>query len=335
MKNIDVNMGSVDFPIDLVYMWVDDGDEEWRSKRDLYRPTEQRSTTADATSAARWRNNDELRYSLRSVEMFAPWVNHIYIVTDNQRPAWLVADHPKVTIVDHRDIIPAEALPTFNSTAIEACLHRIEGLSEHFIFGNDDMLLSAPVSPGDFFHADGRPIVRLMHFSRRKAHRKGNYHRMLYHMQNVVRDHCGRLIPLAPHHNLDGYLRSAYEECVTTLCPEEWRRTTGHRFRDDADMQRSAVSYYMIAKCGAEARRVGRFNRIEGVWNRLRAVFTNRYASDSRVVSLNLPDYEAVMRKYNPLMICVNDNQNATEADCLRMKEFLAARYPHKSSFEK
>ena len=165
MKNIDVNMGGVDFPIDLVYMWVDDGDEEWRSKRDLYRPTEQRSTTADATSAARWRNNDELRYSLRSVEMFAPWVNHIYIVTDNQRPAWLVADHPKVTIVDHRDIIPAEALPTFNSTAIEACLHRIEGLSEHFIFGNDDMLLSAPVSPGDFFHADGRPIVRLMHFS--------------------------------------------------------------------------------------------------------------------------------------------------------------------------
>ena len=82
---------NITFPIDLVYLWVDDTDEVWRAKRQLYRP-EQRTNSADATSEARWRNNDELRYSLRSVEKYAPWVNHIYIITDNQRPSWLVAE---------------------------------------------------------------------------------------------------------------------------------------------------------------------------------------------------------------------------------------------------
>ena len=71
-------------------MWVDGSDAEWQAKRALYSGEGQRaSRSADATSAARWRNNDELRYSLRSVEMYAPWINHIYIITDNQRPSWL------------------------------------------------------------------------------------------------------------------------------------------------------------------------------------------------------------------------------------------------------
>ena len=84
---MNTNASTIAFPIDLVYLWVDGNDAAWQAKRQTYMTGAQtKSTSADATSEARWRNNDELLFSLRSVEMYAPWVNHIYIITDNQRP---------------------------------------------------------------------------------------------------------------------------------------------------------------------------------------------------------------------------------------------------------
>ena len=111
---------------------------------------------------------------MRSVEKYASWINHIYIITDGQCPEWLDTSHPKITIVDHKDILPAEALPTFNSQAIESCIYKIEGLSEHFIVGNDDTMFVKETSPATFFNADGSPIVRLMRFNRKKALLRGN-----------------------------------------------------------------------------------------------------------------------------------------------------------------
>ena len=79
---------SVTFPIDIVYTWVDGNDEAWREKRNRYMPNTQNTAKApNHMCEARWRENNELMYSLRSVESFAPWVNKIYIVTDGQRPA--------------------------------------------------------------------------------------------------------------------------------------------------------------------------------------------------------------------------------------------------------
>lgn len=334
---MNTNASTIAFPIDLVYLWVDGNDAAWQAKRQTYMTGAQtKSTSADATSEARWRNNDELLFSLRSVEMYAPWVNHIYIITDNQRPEWLVPNHPKVTIVDHVEIFPPEAIPIFNSGALEACIHKIKGLSEHFLFANDDTLFAQRVEPTDFFLPDGRPIVRFMHFSRRKAHRKGHYHRMLYRMQNLAKEQTGRLIALAPHHNIDAYCKSAYAHCVEQLYPEEWHQTIFHRFREEGDMHRSFVAYWMVATGNAVMRRVGRYNRVTGgLVGHLRAFLSGRYATDSRVVSANLPDYEKVMRKYNPLMICANDNEHTTPEDCKRMHAFLQARYPVQSSFEK
>lgn len=327
-------MSRVDFPIDLVYMWVDGNDAEWQAKRAHYSgECLDRSRGADAISVARWRNNDELRYSLRSVEMYAPWVNHIYIITDNQRPEWL-ANHPKVSVVDHREILPPEALPTFNSEAIESCLYKIKGLCEHFIVANDDTLFAQKVEPTDFFLSDGRPIVRLSRFNRKKALRRGLYHRTVRRMQDLVQEHMGVLVPLAPHHNFDALRKSDYAHCVENICAEQWRYTTLQRFRDDKDMQRCFVSYYMVVSCGAEMRKVGRYNRIRGIVGRIRAFITNSFACDSRVISANLPDYEKVMRKYNPLMICANDNELSTDADCARLRAFLQHRYPRKSKFE-
>jgi hypothetical protein len=145
---------TVTFPIDMVYLWVDGGDPAWRARRLARLGRLDAAPSTASTSAERFREQDELRYSLRSVERFVPWVRHIYLVTDQQRPTWLV-DHPKLTVVDHRDIFPAEALPTFNSHAISSRVHHIDGLSEHFLLMNDDVLFGAPVEPERFFHANG------------------------------------------------------------------------------------------------------------------------------------------------------------------------------------
>jgi hypothetical protein len=146
------------FPIDLVYTWVDGDDPEWAARR-LSRLAASRALaqTRESSGRARFVSRDELRYSLRSVHLFAPWVRRIHLVTDAQRPAWL-ADHPKINLVDHRDILPAEALPTFNSHAIEAALHRIPGLAPHWVYLNDDVFLGRPVAPETLFTAAGQPF---------------------------------------------------------------------------------------------------------------------------------------------------------------------------------
>lgn len=141
----------VAFPIDVVYTWVDGDDPSWNAARQEREGADARK---EAAGQARFRSRDELRYSLRSLHLFAPWVRQIFIVTAGQRPTWL-GDDPRITLVDHRDILPADALPTFNSQAIETSLHRIPGLAEHFIYVNDDVFLGRPTRPELFFSPGG------------------------------------------------------------------------------------------------------------------------------------------------------------------------------------
>ncbi|MDX3232830.1 stealth family protein [Streptomyces sp. ME19-01-6] len=149
----------VRFPIDVVYTWVDGADPAWRRRRAEWTPDADDAAGPyheQAANEARYANRDELRYSLRSLHMYAPWVRHIYLVTDDQVPPWLVSSHPGITVVDHRDIFDdPRVLPTFNSQAIETRLHHIDGLAEHFLYFNDDVFLGSPVTPQDFFLASG------------------------------------------------------------------------------------------------------------------------------------------------------------------------------------
>lgn len=104
-------------------------------------------------------DNEELRYSLRSLWKFAPWVHHVYLVTNGQVPNWLNLDHPRLTVVPHSAILPAEHLPTFSSPAIETGLHKIPGLANQFIYFNDDVLLGNQIWPDDFYtHSQGQKV---------------------------------------------------------------------------------------------------------------------------------------------------------------------------------
>lgn len=115
-----------------------------------------------ATSGNRYRDNEELRFSLRSLEKHAPWVRRIFIVTDDQIPYWLELEHPRVQLVPHHLIFPnASHLPTFSSPAIETHLHRIPGLSRYYVYFNDDVFLGADVWPDDFMLPSGAQKVYL------------------------------------------------------------------------------------------------------------------------------------------------------------------------------
>ncbi len=137
--------------IDFVITWVDGDDPAWQREKARYSPAKD----ADARPE-RYRDWGLLPYWFRGVEKFAPWAGKIYFVTWGHLPGWLNTEHPKLRVVNHRDYIPEEYLPTFNSRVIEMHLHRIETLSENFVYFNDDMLLTAPTAPEDYF-IDGKP----------------------------------------------------------------------------------------------------------------------------------------------------------------------------------
>ena len=324
---------SINFPIDLVYLWVDGNDPAWRAKKREYSGE---VVDAAVVNEARFRDNDELKYSLRSVEKFAPWVNRVFIVTDNQCPSWLDTSNPKVQIIDHSQIFPADALPIFNSQAIESVMYKIPGLSEHFIYGNDDMLLGAPVSPLDFYNEDGRPIVRLSGSRMRDKKRLTGslYLRMVHKMRDFILERFGVKIYYKPHHNLDSYRISDFKKCVE-LCPEVWSATAYSRYRSEEDVQRCVVGYYVIATGRGTMRKVGRYNRIKGLWAVIKAFVSGKFANDSRTLPVSTKDYDAVMKRYNPLMFCVNDDERCTDDDCRRMTAFLDGLFPAKSAFEK
>ena len=140
--------------VDLVFSWVDGSSSDFQRQRAAQMAEYVVGEGDDGP--ARYRHVDELRYALRSVHMYAPWVRRIFIATDSPAPSWLL-EHPKVTIVRSEEFFAdPSVLPTHNSHAVEAQLHRIPGLAEHFLYSNDDMFFGRLVEPELFFTAGRR-----------------------------------------------------------------------------------------------------------------------------------------------------------------------------------
>ena len=132
--------------IDFVVTWLDSNDPEWQKQYEYYK----HSSKGD-NSKARFRSMSIFKYWFRAVEENAPWVNKVYLVTNGTFPGWINPNNPKLVLVKHEDYMPKELLPTFSSCAIELNLHKIKGLSEHFVYFNDDVFINSPISPSYYF----------------------------------------------------------------------------------------------------------------------------------------------------------------------------------------
>lgn len=142
--------------IDIVYLWVDGADPAWRAKRRAARAAQHGPgrLARHGDVEGRYRDNGELRFNLRALARFYPGHGHIYLVTDDQVPPWL-AHSEGLTVVSHRALMPADALPVFDSAHIESYLHHIPGLGERFIYLNDDVFFGCEVDPQAWFGGDG------------------------------------------------------------------------------------------------------------------------------------------------------------------------------------
>jgi hypothetical protein len=162
--------------IDAVITWVDGSDPVWREKFDFFQRDARTQTTpgdshdadsgeppllaSDALHFGRFTNSGELRYQLRALHTFLPWLRKIFVVTDGQIPDWYrPTAGSNVYFVSHSEIMEKEYLPTFNSHAIEASLRNLDDLSSKFIYFNDDMIPLRPIPRTNFFSPDGLPMV--------------------------------------------------------------------------------------------------------------------------------------------------------------------------------
>ena len=202
-----------DYSVDIVYLWCDSSDKIWQEKKNSELKKYGKALDSDSTSECRFVENDELKYSLRSLEKYAPWINNIFIVTDNQIPKWLDISNSKIHIINHSEILSDDCLPSFNSVALETALQKIPGLSEYFLFANDDMFFGNYVDKSFFFNESGQPVFR---FSKRRIINKKYKHLYGYSISqayNMVKDKFGKSFPYFPHHNIDAYKKSDIEKC--------------------------------------------------------------------------------------------------------------------------
>lgn len=308
--------------IDLVYLWVNGNDPQWLAKRNAcIGKTEEKSAV---NCDGRYADNDELKYSLRSIDKYAPWLRRIFIVTDNQVPVWLDTSNAKVRTVDHKEIMPDVCLPCFNSAVIEHFLYKIPGLAEHFIYANDDMFINKPVTPETFFGKDGLPIVR---FNRRpfrkwtllfkekvQGKRLSNYVQTIRNSAELVEKKYGKYYGGKTHHNIDAYLRSDYEHAAKVF-EDEIRTTLPNHVRSENDIQRNIYSYVALAEKRAHLHYVTQ-----------RTSFRLHIQNESHYGKLE---------RYNPILFCMNDSQYAKDCDRKRAAAFLDKRFPEKSQYEK
>ncbi|WP_159449376.1 stealth conserved region 3 domain-containing protein [Demequina sp. NBRC 110051] len=237
----------ITFPIDAVYTWVDGSDEAWLKRKNAF----DSSTAQDAAEGAepgRYLSRDELYYSIATVRRAMPWVRQIFVVTDGQIHPRVRDEFPEVRWVDHQEIFPdPSVLPVFNSHAIEACLHRIADLSEHFIMFNDDVFVMKPLGPERFFEPNGqaRFFPSKFQLGFHDSH-TGEAHLLAgAHNRRLLAERFGVEITNTMLHTPHPHLRSVLGQLEDAYA-EEFERTRSSRFRSGGDLSvlSSLAQYY-------------------------------------------------------------------------------------------
>lgn len=336
--------------IDIVFLWCDGDDPQIREKREFYLNNSQKEISLEAKAKGRFKNNDELKYALRSVEKFAPFFRKIFIVTDNQIPTWLNTNHPKITIIDHKDIIPQEYLPTFNAYVIESFIHKIPNLSEHFVFANDDMFFTAPCTESFFFDKHGNTIVYGKKTPKLKTIEIEKFLNKIKHLNYIYNCYATLLLikkklsnckPFLPHHNIDAYNKNAFIE-VSKLLEKEYKTTYSHKFRELHDVSRLAAHEYEIIKGNAIFHYVDRMSKKRLL---LTPMFLIKYGKQFVSIDMSLtslyekgPSFRKKLLKKFSLgqikLACFNDTQDVTDTHRACFQEFAKELFPEKSPFE-
>ncbi|MFN8125646.1 MAG: stealth family protein [Candidatus Nanopelagicales bacterium] len=238
----DRHVNDVVDPIDAVVTWVDGDDPAWRARR--------RQRVGDVADETRHRSIDELRYCLRSLRTYAPWIRTIHLITDDQRPRWL-RDAPGLRLVDHRALWEdPSALPVFNSHAIETQLHRVPDLAEQYLYVNDDVFLARDHEPEDFFTGAGQarffpsPTLRVGF-----GGEAGLPSAAARNDRRLLRELTGRVQTAKLEHTPHPQLRSVCLDLESRF-PEAYATTSRSPLRDPADISPVTLAAWYGAATG-------------------------------------------------------------------------------------
>ena len=328
--------------IDMVYLWCDGNDPAFKARKDECMGITHASSAENVSGTVRFFDNDELKYALRSLEKFAPWINHVYIVTDRQVPKWLNIKYDKVTIVDHSEIMPTECIPCFNSATIEQFLPFIPNLNEKFLYSNDDMFFGARVEPEDFYVGE-RPIVRLekrscaMKLKRAIARMLGTYDKKGYSYNGTIlnsvdlleRDY-GKGEVYSAHHNIDSYTKSTFKATLKRF-EKEFKECEAFRFRSPRTLQR--VIFGLDAVYSGQG--VMEIINPNNIVNKLIGVKSKAELFGYYGKEANLSQVIEHMRKYTPKVFCLQAADGLDFDVKRKSKQFLENMFPDKSMFEK
>ncbi len=319
--------------IDIVYLWVDGSDAVWQLKKRRYM-ADKADISIDCEG--RYIDNEELKYSLRSVEKYAPWINNIFIVTDGHTPEWLDVSNSRVKIVNHKDILPDSCLPVFNSNAIEMGIVNIKGLSDYYLCANDDTLFARDTDKSFFVDEVGRPKCRFTLLSK-KQYRNGLEHLTSYFStivsvnSKIKEDYKHNFCRLFPYHQIDIYSKASVLKCREIY--SEWVNSTIHnRFRSSDDIQRHIFSLFSIVDGGGVAVVKSLFARR---LDKIMVLLKFKKGVDSLFLSIASDGIGSKIAKYRPQLLCLNDGEDSTNRDRERVKSLLESMYPNKSKFEK
>lgn len=316
-----VDAQDFDGPVDAVYTWVDADDAIWDADYQKYLKASGRSITDSSVNRARFASRDELKYSLRSLELNLPWIDKIYLVTAGQQPEWLVEEHPRLTLVDHREIFkdPCHTLPTFNSHAIESQLSNIRGLKEHFLYINDDVFFGRYLHPNTFFGPAGQAKYSLAsgHFSQ-AADAGLPINRAAANNRKVILEHFGRTTSRKFQHVAHPQRLAVHRQIFKDL-GASIDELAQHRFRSESDISiPSSLAHQYAARMGLGIPSVVKYQYLD--------IGDENFLVDMYRLTVNL----------QLDMFCINEvlstEDHATRSRMVR--QLLEAKFPVKSSFE-
>ncbi len=333
--------------IDFVVTWLDSSDPVWQKEYELYK-----YNAKGDKSKARFRDMNIFPFWFRSVERYAPWVNKVYLITNGKFPDWINPNCPKLVLVKHEDYMPKECLPTFNSCAIELFMHRIKGLSEHFVYFNDDMLLNGPITP-DYYFKNGLPCdnnketcfnvpiytheerfnisismladigILNAHFNRWKTVCQSPKRWFGFHLglkglvMSSILMKQRLFVGFSNYHTEQTYLKSTFEEVWEK--ESEFLFSSCSRFREEVIANPYLFRYWQFAK-----------NRFYPKKRKFATIPFNERNITEKI--------EKALFDTSIASICLNDNSLCTDEDFIiivnHMTEMMKKKYPEKSSFE-
>lgn len=331
----------MDNKIDFVITWVDESDPKWRKEFEYYSAKEGRTINTDA---CRFRDWGTLKYWFRGVEKFAPWVNKIFFVTYGHLPQWLDTSNPKLVVVKHEKFIPQAYLPTFNSNVIEYFFHKLEGLSDKFVYFNDDMFLIDNVSPERFFKnglpcdIGGLSVVTAKGMIGCNVYRAVDLIRSIFNKKEAVSQNRSKWYSLkyprmslhnllmyrlsvfpgfVNHHLPQGYLKETYKD-VWAHFEKELKSTGLTKFREYGNVAHWIERYWQLAK--------GNFTPYN-VYKDGRAF----YLKDN-----NISESVDCITHQKKKIVCLNDGEHVTHFENYKERILRAFEQilPEKSSFE-